>query len=601
MLGYVCIITFILLILVSVLICLLAINKKCYLGGGQLATLNNENLIKPMLETNSILETKPMLETTSMLETKPIITNKEPQKKPSIEELDILFPIYDRTHTYTYEELLQLYYEFNSPIEPLNSDQLLIDYVHYLENEVNKKTGGDCTDFASTIKSQLETDPSRVNRLYPPTENYAIYSWQHLTKLKDCESNVYGMQNPYVSNCETMYKFLRFLKSNNIKYIVCLHSNGEPIRDLCEIGDTLVFFNKSITDGRPMSYEIGMSIIALIENIGQDAIVFYCTAGFGRTGSVMYLIYMYLKCKKNRSILTNILPYGREIVYSEYWLSDVYSLKATEELFHHGPIFKAINVINLVIAQSLDIYCRDVPHTPIRYMQYSDALNPTDQVIFNITPIEDTMAERIKNLAYKINVQKLNYNMDSSELSIIILTSNDFDKSEYWKTPLSGFFGGIVPWTAYMYIDDKTQYVIDIGTLKTVPEFNAYVESIGELDKLEHIKDSIILDHNNELVRFEISQIEIDFYTIKVVKNWSMYKQINEKTYRFAGIEYPVYFKPSRFYLFFNESDNNRSSNSKKFLEHIKKIDGEDEVNSKIEEIKKDCYEYLKKIEDEED
>jgi protein tyrosine phosphatase len=494
-------------------------------------------------------------------------------KRPTIEELDILFPIYERTHTYTYEELLKLYDDLSKPLEIIDPVQELKNYIKYLEKNQLKK-GGNCDDFVDGIKLLKETEGEFV--FYKPKESYKNENMQKLKQLG--EYNIYGMQDPeqYVSfavvDCEKMYKFLQFLINKGIKHIVCLHPCGESMQKLCSIDDSIQFHYKPIVDFERVSFEIGMSIIALIELIGDEPIVFYCKAGCGRTGSILYMISMYFKCILDHSKLLNPLPIitsvsPRHPINSfddavPEWFADEYSQISYNELFINSTpklLAERINIIYRIIAESLVIYHSSSTSEELQYRQYyslsdRDSINDynffNNQLVYNaISPCKEEK-ERIIELAFIAIPMRPNLNI-KIKLSFILIPITIFEENLENYLPirelslnLSFINDTAILCSLYMSKSDNTQYAIVFNTqfhnTSTIPNLTNLedvttlpTELIEFSSFANFIKNLKLLTNNiNHLQKILVFYYKINNYHIQYLKDNSLlYRDFDRSSY----------------------------------------------------------------------
>ena len=251
---------------------MLAINKKCYLGGGQLATLNGQDLIRPMSEFNSKINSmseinsiqKPgaMSEIQVMPTTKTLLIKQVVESTPPTdEELDRMFSMDERSRPYTYDELRVIYYKLREPFKNLTSKQLWSEYIQYL---TQKNGGANCSIVVSTqvnelmkkygimfSESILNDNKIRLLRLFPPFDEISdireMYGnskspsgvpWQKLTQLLTYK-NIYGMKgitSELDDKCDKIIRFLRFLyDTKKIKHIVFLQNNSTIISNVDQI------------------------------------------------------------------------------------------------------------------------------------------------------------------------------------------------------------------------------------------------------------------------------------------------------------------------------------------------------------------------------
>ena len=254
-------INFIIFILIIILI-LIVVNiilfskqyTNLYLGGA--ASLSNESQMLLSNDSQMLLSNDSQMLLKSNPQALHIIEDSNKlsvNKIPSIEELDILFPKNERTHIYTYEELLKVYENLlNTQFISISPEQLL---KNYLKINTLKAGGGSrmCINIDPIILNDKSTlSEEEFNTIYPPIESYSELEWAFLTKLGSIENahiyeghNIYAMQNPRsiefkkinpIIDCKQLYCFIQFLKINKgIKHIVCLQYEDRCIESFCNI------------------------------------------------------------------------------------------------------------------------------------------------------------------------------------------------------------------------------------------------------------------------------------------------------------------------------------------------------------------------------
>jgi protein tyrosine phosphatase len=328
-------------------------------------------------------------------------------KDPTLEELMEVFGD-DSLEGNTYEFLLNKYNALNNIKMPSTEE-----YLELLKNNnKNQKLGGDENDCRDVIKAIDEKNNQELDELYPPEESYLVKSYQALKSLKSY-SNIHGMQLISIldNNCAVVYKFLKFLQQvHNITYFVCLQCDyADDInifwrQHMLKSSAPVYYFRRPIKDYNPYTYECAMQIIALIEYIGDNRIVFHCTAGFGRTGSVMCLLLMYFKCIQNPNLLSYELPIGvlPSDLIANSLLATEYSLDSANEFYIYSRLRSTrINILIKAIADSLQIY--HPTGNRIAYRQYLNLVNTNLQE----SKISEPLDEQIRKEIISLHTQKI--------------------------------------------------------------------------------------------------------------------------------------------------------------------------------------------------
>ena len=465
---------------------MLAINKKCYLGGGQLATLNGQDLdlIRPMSEFNSKINSmseinsiqKPgaMSEIQVMPTTKTLLIKQVVESTPPTdEELDRMFSMDERSRPYTYDELRVIYYKLREPFKNLTSKQLWSEYIQYL----TQKTGGgicstfECTQINDLIARKqdqypdhpehiLDDNKRELLNLFPPFDERCDTSmmyqnqesnsmpWQKLTQLTTYQ-NIYGMQGLNINfryNCDRLIRFMRFLyDTKKIKHIVFIENNW-AINNVDEILSEKFLFTHDILrmsyhkifikDYESYSFPQAMDILALVDYILEESVVFNCSAGWGRTGSVLYLIIKYKKCIEDQSLLLQALPMSKEELDAEFLTTNIlateYSIDASKEFFNIRfeiqikLLQERLNTANEAIAHRLALINRSTGQH-IRYRQYNNIDNLRDQIEKEIEPIsidEYTVATNHQLEKIELNITNPNLKYIDNSSILVILPKN---------------------------------------------------------------------------------------------------------------------------------------------------------------------------------
>ena len=220
-------------------------------------------------------------------------------------------------------------------------------------------------------------DEIEAEENYPKRDNFQI--------LKHLESHryIYGMQN-VSDDCEDLYKMMKYLRVNkNIKRFVCLQC-GSYERDMWlyvaervnELENSF-FYDRHVQDYISYSFENAMSILQLIHE-SKDSIVFHCTAGWGRTGSVMFLILLYFRAIRNRNVLRK--PLNIKTHYTDGDIEDTslckeYSFEAAKEFYEFKNLSTKlwsdrINIAYQAVAHTVTLH--DSTNTQTAYRQYTD-------------------------------------------------------------------------------------------------------------------------------------------------------------------------------------------------------------------------------------
>lgn len=240
-------------------------------------------------------------------------------------------------------------------------------------------------------------------RLDDTVESDEYYESSHYQKLKALESHkyIFGMQN-VPNNCKELYQFMKYLRQDKkIKRYACLQC-GPDEEDMWKyVGlrvdgkeDTL-FYNRQIEDYTSYTFENAMAILKLIHD-GKDTIVFHCTAGWGRTGSVMFLILLYFSAKHNINVLRKPLTRKTHFTDSELeatLLAKEYSYEAAKEFYELRGIScklrsDRMNIAYQAVAHTLSLY--DDGNPEIAYVQYNDYNKLEDQsTIFTEFVLQD--------------------------------------------------------------------------------------------------------------------------------------------------------------------------------------------------------------------
>jgi hypothetical protein len=200
--------------------------------------------------------------------------------------------------------------------------------------------------------------------------------------------------------------------------MVCLHDNGAIIQKFCKLNG-IHFYYRPIEDYEVVSYDIGLSIISLIEYIQRDKIVFYCTAGWGRTGSIMFLIILYFKALEDISILTRTLPMSIESHRDRGWSTEQFTLLETEygkepsvELFtpdDSESMTEKLNIIYKIVANGINIYHPNGHN--INYINYTNPWND-DLGMQNTENISEEITDGDRDNIKRVAIEKIQEELD---------------------------------------------------------------------------------------------------------------------------------------------------------------------------------------------
>jgi protein-tyrosine phosphatase len=302
------------------------------------------------------------------------------------------------------------YYEVNSKDPTFKKLRKIINENNGVEDTESLKSRNSFKKYASfqsTTDSLIKRAPTFIRQCRPHLDNTVksaeIYGSSHYQKLKALESHkyIFGMQNvPY--DCKELYQFMKYLRQDKkIKRYACLQC-GPNEEDMWKYVGLRVegleesfFYNRQIQDYTSYTFENAMAILKLIHD-GKDTIVFHCTAGWGRTGSVMFLILLYFSAKHNINVLRKPLTRKTHFTDSELeatLLAKEYSSEAAKEFYElNGTSCKLrsdrMNIAYQAVAHTLSLY--DEGNPEIAYIQYNDYDNLEDQsTIFTEFVLQD--------------------------------------------------------------------------------------------------------------------------------------------------------------------------------------------------------------------
>jgi protein-tyrosine phosphatase len=304
------------------------------------------------------------------------------------------------------------YYEVNSKDPTFKELKNMINRKNGIEDTESLKSHNSSKNKASfqsmgTTDSLIKRAPTFIQQCRPYLDNtvksaeiYKNSKFQQLKALKN-HQYIFGMQN-VPNDCKELYQFMRFLREDNkIKRYACLQcgSNEEDMWKYVglrvEGHEESFFYNRQIQDYTSYTFENAMAILKLMHD-GKDTIVFHCTAGWGRTGSVMFLILLYFSAKHNKNVLRKPLTTKTHFTHFELeatLLAKEYSLEAAEEFYElNGPSCQLrcdrMNTAYQAVAHTLSLY--DDGNPEIAYVQYNDYDNLKDQsTIFTEFVLQD--------------------------------------------------------------------------------------------------------------------------------------------------------------------------------------------------------------------
>jgi hypothetical protein len=420
---------------------------------------------------------------------------------PTFKELQEIFPPSEASRKYTYEELLNLYKNIRKlKPDPSTSKQLMQSYLNSL-----KKTfkGGGCYDNIDLDKLKLLELPE-IMKMYPPEEIYAMEEYQKLKALKSHPA-IFGMQNPMVRNCTALLKFFLFLLSTvGIRRYICLafdQSEYDVWQVLERHFDKAVLLNKQISDYESYTFENAMSILALIEQNDSIPTVFHCTAGYGRTGTVMYMILLYYKAKKNPNVLRRQLYTKTELLthveIEQTDLAKEYSFESAEEFYNERYLLRAqvMNMANNAIAHTLTLYYP--MYKNIAYTQYDSFFDLTKQSLHFTEKLSEAESTDIIILAQENSsseqISSTQHN-ETVEQNIIVLGIHiPLSGSVKFSIGNKNFYGEV-----HEFLKN------DKGDLEGVSIFCSYIETGLDVEKFEKDEVEIFVYFTDSNLNYDI-------------------------------------------------------------------------------------------------
>ena len=306
----------------------------------------------------------------------------------------------NETETILYDDVSGTkYYEVNSKdptfkklLKNINENNGVEDTESLKSPSLFKKK----SSFQSTKDSLIKRAPSFIRRCRPylddTVKSAEIYKKSHFQQLKALENHkyIFGMQN-VPNDCKELYQFMRFLREDKkIKRYACLECGPDEedmwkyVGSRVEGHEDSLFYNRQIQDYTSYTFENAMAILKLMHD-GKEPIVFHCTAGWGRTGSVMFLILLYFSAKHNRNVLRKPLTtksHFSDVELEATLLSKEYSFDAAKEFYElDGTSCKLrsdrMNIAYQAVAHTLSLY--DEGNHEIAYVQYNDYDKLEDQ------------------------------------------------------------------------------------------------------------------------------------------------------------------------------------------------------------------------------
>jgi hypothetical protein len=241
-------------------------------------------------------------------------------------------------------------------------------------------------------------EESQENETY-----YERNDWQKLQEFK-IYKNIFGMQRPFFNDIEKRKWFMGQLKEfypNTTDYITLQLMDRE--QEMVE-KRKMNFFDNRITDFMSFELDNAIQLLEILQQIRGTAVI-HCSAGFGRTGSVM-MLYMLYQMHKDRFLHLNQPLFDQFTRYELFNLFDyVYpqnidgrnNTTPAVELFHQEStdmanlFFTRLNTAYLAIAvftKYIGEIClyelMEYPYIPDIYNEEYTA-NTLTHVVFNIS------------------------------------------------------------------------------------------------------------------------------------------------------------------------------------------------------------------------
>ncbi len=354
--------------------------------------------------------------------------------------------------------------EKKSNIKKLENKLNICNIVKYTTLKLKKKNKYSYKNIKKIIN--LIKPKNYNNILYE--EIYYLDDWQRIeqTRLNSCKynknTNVYGMQRPNYINKNQMFNIMSILVYNyNITRYITLDENySEKIvwKDIINMStnkNSFEFYDRKIIDFTSYTPHNAYWLLNNLVKVNTNTLV-HCTAGFGRTGSVILLQLIYEKIysemfelvanhmvnKSNLENISKILDFDinsnniNNIYYNS--LNEIYPASTglyespAEEIFEGNKQLLAFR-INTIKLTSLLYICKNFNFKPkiidiimnlkvvmnIYFNSYSQIMNITIKQPF-YTYVEYILdsTNNIKNIFFNISDNELKNEND--ELNILL-------------------------------------------------------------------------------------------------------------------------------------------------------------------------------------